>query len=103
MFPCTPMRYDVLLAQFKAAEAAQYNFLASLSNRFVDKITNHHRIVLHPRLHHQYLLTQGLFELVTNDLFTPCLRNTRHGGVFLDSFACLCNDVFWYISIVDIF
>src|SRR5712691_3709716 len=58
----------LFFAQCKATEASQYNILTCFGNHLFHKVAHNHCLILDPGLHHQYLLTQYLLELVVNDL-----------------------------------
>src|SRR5713226_7308965 len=91
-----------LFAQCKATETPQYNTLTGFGDHLFHKVAHCYCLILHPGLHHQYLPTQHLLELVVNDLFTLPLWHTRHRRVFQDRVTRLFNKLDRHVFKVDV-
>src|SRR5215469_8284242 len=91
-----------LFAQCKAAETPQYNILTGFGDHLFHEITHDYCLILHPGLHHQYLLTQHLLELVVNDLVAPRWWDTLHRRIIQNRVTGLFNNLGWHVFKVDV-
>src|SRR5438034_3491093 len=95
-------RLRSLLTQFKATEAPQDYILASFSNHPTYKVTDDDCIIFDPGLHHQYLLTQVLFQFFVNDLLLLLYANSLHRRVLRNLPSGLFIDYSRNIFIIDV-
>src|SRR5258708_9671903 len=84
-----------LFAQCKATETPQYNILTGFGDHLFHKVAHCYCLILHPGLHHQYLLTQLLLELVVNDLVAPRWWDTFHRCIIQNRVTGLFNNLGW--------
>src|SRR5258708_2899648 len=91
-----------LFAQCKATETPQYNILAGFGDHLFHKVAHYYCLILHPGLHHQYLLTQHPLEFAVNNLITLRRWNTLHRRILQNRVTGLFNNLGRYVFEVNV-